>query len=136
MMVNYSGKNGRTHTYLCSRTHHTQTTRRPCQSIGGLRFDRTVTDAFLQAVTPAAVDATAAAVDQLEAEHAERRRLQLLAVERAEYEAERRRRQFDACEPENRLVARTSSTHMNRRCSMSTGSGSRSASWTGIAPRR
>ena len=28
-------------------------------------------------------------------------------IERAEYEAERRRRQFDACEPENRLVART-----------------------------
>jgi hypothetical protein len=107
MMVNYSGKNGRTHTYLCSRTHQTQATRRPCQSIGGLRFDRTVTDAFLQAVTPAAVDATAAAVDQLEADHAERRRLQLLAIERAEYEAERRRRQFDACEPENRLVARS-----------------------------
>ena len=97
MMVNYSAKNGRTHTYLCSRTHQTQATRRPCQSIGGLRFDRTVTDAFLQAVTPAGVDATAAAVDQLEADHAERRRLQLLAVERAEYEAERRRRQFDAC---------------------------------------
>jgi hypothetical protein len=66
-----------------------------------------VTDAFLQAVTPAAVDATAAAVDQLQADHTERRRLQLLAVERAEYEAERRRRQFDACEPENRLVARS-----------------------------
>jgi DNA invertase Pin-like site-specific DNA recombinase len=107
MMVSYSGKNGRTHTYLCSRTHQTQATRRPCQTIGGLRFDRTVTDAFLQAVTPAGVDATAAAVDQLEADHAERRRLQLLAVERAEYEAERRRRQFDACEPENRLVARS-----------------------------
>jgi hypothetical protein len=28
-------------------------------------------------------------------------------VERARYEAERARRQFDACEPENRLVART-----------------------------
>ena len=56
---------------------------------------------------PGRVDATAAAVDQLEADHAERRHLQLLAVERVEYEAERRRRQFDACEPENRLVARS-----------------------------
>ena len=78
-----------------------------CQTIGGLRFDHTVVDAFLDAVTPAGVDATAAAVDQLEADHAERRRLQLLAVERVEYEAERRRRQFDACEPENRFVARS-----------------------------
>jgi len=107
MMVKYSGPNGRTHTYLCSRTHQMQATRRPCQTIGGLRLDSTVVDAFLAAVNPAAVDATAAAIDQLETEHAERRRLQLLAVERAEFEAERRRRQFDACEPENRLVART-----------------------------
>jgi hypothetical protein len=82
MMVSYSGKNGRTHTHLCSRTHQTQATRRPCQSIGGLRFDRTVTDAFLPAITPAVVDATAAAVDQLEADHTERRGLQLLALER------------------------------------------------------
>lgn len=107
MMVKYSGTNGRTHTYLCAHTYHMQATSGICQTIGGLRFDRTVVDAFLEAVTPAAVDATATAVDQLEADHAERRRLQFLAVERVEYEAERRRRQFDACEPENRLVARS-----------------------------
>lgn len=107
MTVKYSGPNGRTHTYLCAHTYHLQATSGICQTIGGLRFDRTVVDAFLDAVTPAGVDATAAAVDQLAADHAERRRLQLLAVERVEYEAERRRRQFDACEPENRLVARS-----------------------------
>jgi DNA invertase Pin-like site-specific DNA recombinase/transposase len=107
MKVKYSGPSGRTHTYLCESTYQTQATSRVCQTIGGLRFDKTVVDAFLEAVTPAGVDATAAAVDQLEADHAERRHLQLLAVERVEYEAERRRRQFDACEPENRLVARS-----------------------------
>ena len=107
MKVKYSGPNGRTHTYLCESTYQTQATSVICQTIGGLRFDHTVVDAFLDAVTPAGVDATAAAVDQLEADHADRRRLQLLAVERVEYEAERRRRQFDACEPENRLVARS-----------------------------
>jgi hypothetical protein len=107
MMVSYSGLNGRMHRYTCSRTHQLQATRRPCQSVGGLRLDRTVTDAFLQAVTPAAVKATAAAVDELGADHAERARLQQLALEQAEFEAGRRQRQFDACEPENRLVART-----------------------------
>jgi Recombinase/Recombinase zinc beta ribbon domain len=107
MMVKYSGTNGRTHIYSCDRTYHMQGTAPICQQIGGLRFDQKVVDAFLDAVTPAGVDATAAAVDQLEADHAERRHVQTLAVERAEYEAERRRRQFDACEPENRLVARS-----------------------------
>ena len=33
--------------------------------------------------------------------------MQELALERADFEAARRQRQFDACEPENRLVART-----------------------------
>lgn len=101
LMVTYSGINERTHTYMCSRTHQMQATRRPCLSIGGLRLDRTVVEAFLQAVTPAGVDATAAAVGQLEADHAGRRRLQALALERASFEAERCRRQFDACEPED-----------------------------------
>ncbi len=107
MMVAYSGTNGRTARYLCSRTHQMHGTRRPCQSIGGLRLDRTVTDAFLQAVTPAGVDATANAIDHLHHDHEERIRLQRFALERAEFEAARRQRQYDACEPENRLVART-----------------------------
>ncbi len=105
MLVTYSGIHGRTHTYQCSRTHQMQATRRPCQTIGGLRLDSTVIGAFLEASTRPG--STPAAVDQLETEHAERWRLQALALERAEFEAERRRRQFDACEPENRLVARS-----------------------------
>jgi DNA invertase Pin-like site-specific DNA recombinase len=107
MMVAYSGTNGRTARYLCSRTHQLQGTRRPCQSIGGLRLDRTVAAAFLDAVTPAGVDATASAIEHLHRDHQERVRLQRLALERAEFEAARRQRQYDACEPENRLVART-----------------------------
>lgn len=107
MMVKYSGTNGRTHMYSCERTYQMQGTSPICQQIGGRRFDKTVVDAFRDAVTPAGVDATAATVNHLEADHAERRSLQSLAVERAAYEAERRRRQFDACEPENRLVARS-----------------------------
>jgi transposase len=46
-------------------------------------------------------------VATLEREHQERLDQQRLALERAEYEAERARRQYDACEPEHRLVART-----------------------------
>jgi hypothetical protein len=46
-------------------------------------------------------------VGELERQHEERLRGQRLAVERAQYEAPRAERQIDACEPENRLVART-----------------------------
>jgi predicted DNA-binding protein (UPF0251 family) len=107
MMVHYSGLHGRSHRYSCSRTYQHQATRQPCQSIGGRRLDHTVVEAFLAAITPAGVQATASAVDQLQADFDERVRMAALAVEHAEFEASRRRRQFDACEPENRLVART-----------------------------
>ena len=107
MMVAYSGERGRAGRYLCSRTFQQQGTRRPCQAIGALRVDRAVTQAFLDAVSPAGLDATAHALQTLQSAHDERVRLQRLAVERAAYQAERARRQYDACEPENRLVART-----------------------------
>ena len=51
--------------------------------------------------------ATAGAIRELEDQHEQLLVGQRLTLERAEYEAERAERQFDACEPENRLVART-----------------------------
>jgi transposase len=51
--------------------------------------------------------ATARALAETEALHRQRLEAFSLAVERARFEAERARRQFDACEPENRLVARS-----------------------------
>src|SRR3954464_3977953 len=99
MMAAYSGDRGRAGRDLCSRTFQQHGTRRPCQGIDALRVDRAVAAAFLDAVTPAGVDATAHARETLEAAHDERTRLQRLAVERAAYDAERARRQYDACEP-------------------------------------
>jgi hypothetical protein len=48
-----------------------------------------------------------AALEQLEKESASRQQHRQLRLERARYKAERARRQYDAVEPENRLVART-----------------------------
>jgi hypothetical protein len=59
-------------------------------------------------VTPAGVAASAGAVRELHEQHDDRIAGQRLARERAEFEADRARRQFDACEPAHRLVARTS----------------------------
>ena len=56
---------------------------------------------------PAALTATARALADAEAQHRTRLVAFELAVERARYEADRARRQYNAVEPENRLVART-----------------------------
>jgi excisionase family DNA binding protein len=107
MQVAYSGNGGCVVPYACVRGHQLHATERACQSLGGLRVDRAVAGAFLEAVTPAGVRASAGAIEELERQHAERLAGQRLALERAEFDSERARRQFDACEPEHRLVART-----------------------------
>jgi predicted DNA-binding transcriptional regulator AlpA len=106
MQVAYSGTDGRSHRYKCIHAHNFQGGQR-CQSLGGLRLDKAVARAFLEAITPAGVRASAEAIGEIERQHAERHAGQQLAVERAQFEADRARRKYDACEPENRLVGRT-----------------------------
>jgi DNA invertase Pin-like site-specific DNA recombinase len=107
MQVAYSGTNGKTARYQCVRGRDWHATGPACQSLGGRRLERAVADAFLDAVAPAGIEATAGAVSELEDQHQQRLVGQRLAVERAQYETDRARRKYDACEPENRLVART-----------------------------
>ncbi len=107
MQVTYSGTGGRQHRYSCVHGRDRHATGKTCQSLGGKRLEGTVVASFLEVVTPAGLQATAAAIHELEEQHEELLDGQRLALERAEFEAERSRRQFDACEPEHRLVART-----------------------------
>ncbi len=77
-----------------------------CLNVGGVQIDAAVSQAFLTALTPAALDATLVAAQQLEADHDAALAQWRLAVERARYEAERAQRRYRTVEPENRLVAR------------------------------
>jgi hypothetical protein len=60
----------------------------------------------LAALEPAALELSLAAADDLEQERARLHRHWQQQVERARYQAERAQRQYDAAEPENRLVVR------------------------------
>jgi hypothetical protein len=89
------------------RGHIFHGTESACQTLGGGRLDKAIAAMFLEAVTPAGVAATTGAIAELEDQHQARMAGQRLALERATFEAGRAQRRFDACEPENRLVART-----------------------------
>jgi hypothetical protein len=78
-----------------------------CQSIGGHRIEQLVLDAVFAALAPAAIDATLRAMQQLTDTHQTQVHSAELELERARQNADRAHRQFDRCEPENRLVART-----------------------------
>jgi excisionase family DNA binding protein len=107
MQTGYSGVKGNCPRYLCSRANQLYGSGHGCQSLGGRRVEQRVLDEVFTVLAPASLAATVKALTEAEQAHAATLRTFQLAVERARYEAERARRQYDAVEPENRLVART-----------------------------
>jgi DNA invertase Pin-like site-specific DNA recombinase len=78
-----------------------------CQSFTGAPLEKLVSDLVLEVVTPASLELSARAVQKWEHERATLDRHWRLRLERAAQEAHRAFRQYNAVEPENRLVART-----------------------------
>ena len=86
-----------------------------CLNVGGTVIEQAVADAFLEAITPAAIEAVRLSVEQLQANHDAALSQWRLEVERARYDAERAERRYRSVEPENRLVARGLETEWERR---------------------
>ena len=107
MQVGYSGTHGTVPRYLCGRAQMLYGAQQGCQSLGGHRLEQVVLAELFRVLEPAALAATAQALTEAEAHHRQRLAAFEMAVERARFDADRARRQFDAVEPENRLVART-----------------------------
>jgi len=85
--------------YLLNRDHPC------CVMFGGLRADRLVSEQLLQCLTPFSSEAAIEAIESLEGASDDRIRQKALALEHARYEVTRARRQYDAVDPANRLVA-------------------------------
>jgi DNA invertase Pin-like site-specific DNA recombinase len=112
--VHYSGKNSAPG-YHCSGKDLVNGRGVYCLSVGGVSIDEAVTNAFLDAITPAAVDASLRAFEQLQVNRDAALQQWRLEAERARYEAERAERRYRSCEPENRLVARGLETEWENR---------------------
>lgn len=78
-----------------------------CQSFAGEPLEKLVGELVLQVVTPASLRLSERAAQEWERERAALDRQWRLRLERAAQEAVRAFRQYNAVEPENRLVART-----------------------------
>ncbi len=107
MQVRYQDKYPR---YECShsRADHVATPR--CGSVRADTIDVVVAEALLSAVEPEQLTLALAAAEEVTARRRRSVRAAELAVERAGYSAQRAERAFLACEPENRLVARSLET--------------------------
>ena len=78
-----------------------------CQSLAGEPLEHLVSELVLEVVTPASLELSIRAAQEFQRERAALDRQWQLRLERASQEANRAFRQYNAVEPENRLVARS-----------------------------
>lgn len=106
MTTIYAGK-GDTIRHVCNRASRTYGEDEHCHSIGGSRLQKAVVEVFLEALSPASMKVTVAALERMANEEDAVMTQLTHRRDEAEYLAARAQRQFDKVEPENRLVART-----------------------------
>lgn len=93
-------------TYVCS-TERSDYGLPLCQSASADTIEAWLSGLILEALRPAALAASLTAAGEVEQRREQQVRHWQQRLERARHEAERAARQYHACEPENRLVART-----------------------------
>jgi DNA invertase Pin-like site-specific DNA recombinase len=104
LSVVYSGADGHTARYCC-RGRGENRGLGACIGFGSMRVDEAVSAQILEVVRPAGVTAALAVAEADVRQEDERRKALELALEKARYQADRARRQYDVADPENRLVA-------------------------------
>ncbi len=104
LLVDYSGKNATVPRYSCMRGR-LDNGEAKCIGLGGVPVDAAISRELLRVVRPGAIDAAVKAITEENSRQAALTDALLLELKAARYEAERARRQYDAVDPENRLVA-------------------------------
>lgn len=90
--------------YVCA-THVDPSTEKRCTVFSNMRIDAAVSAEVLRAIAPLALEAALQLISDRKQAGSERLRQSELALDQARYEAAHARRQYDAVDPDNRLVA-------------------------------
>jgi DNA invertase Pin-like site-specific DNA recombinase len=112
--VRYTGQDGRYPMYTCDRMHQEGLGER-CLSISSRNIDGPIVELVVQVLTRENLEAATRVVEVYEQEDTALQQQWKVRLERARYEAKRAERQYDACDPENRVVARTLETRWNEK---------------------
>lgn len=106
LRIYYQGRHS-TPGYYCAANNIANGRGHHCLRVGGVRIDEAVSQAFLDAIAPAGIEAALIAEKNIEANHEAAYTQWRLKVERIRYESDRAERRYRSVEPENRLVARS-----------------------------
>jgi hypothetical protein len=99
--VHYGGKLGRYDCYGARTNHGTAR----CMSVSGLSMDAAIAKEVLSVLKPLGIGAAIKAIEAQSSETTAAERQLELSLQQARYEAAHARRQYDAVDPANRLVA-------------------------------
>jgi len=102
--VQYTGKGGNTQRYVCRGSFGAKAVD-SCIGFGGMRVDRVVAQEVLDRLQPLGIEAALAAMQAHDERQCDKRQQIGNSIRQAQYEAARARRQYDAVDPDNRLVA-------------------------------
>ncbi len=105
LRVFYKGADGEVVRYACPRAYLDNKEAR-CVAFSGSNVDPAVARQLLSVVQPAAVEAAIMATEQQAEVHAEVLDALRRDLEAARYRARRAERQYEAADPDNRLVAK------------------------------
>ena len=134
LSVQYTGAKGQIPRYACVRGR-IDYGEPNCIAFGALRVDDVVEAALLSVVQPAALEAARAAEAQASVRCDEAREAMVRDLEAARYAVDRAFRQYDAADPENRLVAGELEARWNRALSRAAACEARIAEHDAAAPR-
>ena len=93
--------------YQCGTGRLSQGLLHGCFTVGTLRVDEAIEREVLRVVAPGAIEAALQAADHADGQTEATHRALDLDLRQAHYEADRAQRQYDAVEPENRVVSET-----------------------------
>lgn len=105
MATTYSSQGNKLR-YSCSRMA-VDYGERACQSLMGGHLDQLIKEEIMAAMQPSALELSLQTAANIKQEREQQQKHWQQQLERAHYEVERAYRQYNAVEPENRLVART-----------------------------
>jgi DNA invertase Pin-like site-specific DNA recombinase len=114
LTVHYGSRGKHAQSYSC-RGAFSERAEMSCISFGGMRVDCVVAQEVLERVQPLGIEAALTAMKNLEREHSEKRLQLENALGQARFEAARAYRQYDASDPENRLVTAELERRWNER---------------------
>lgn len=105
--VRYSGQNGRYTNYVCQKLQFEALSNAVCLCVAARYLETPIVELILRTLSHERLLDATRIIDLVEDQDRALDKQWALRIERARYEAKRAERQYDACDPDNRVVART-----------------------------